>query len=84
MDADPHVKLLQVTVLGGISDLLNDLNHLQACLKNPVALVNHNGAISLVLVEPPVVAHDHVAIANSVHFVDLVLLTELIEPTEEL
>ena len=84
VNTNPHIELLVSVIFSALSDLLDDVNHLETSLNHSVSLIDHDASSSFVLVDFAVVAHDHVAVANRVNFINLVLFTKLVKSGEEL
>lgn len=86
VNSDPHVEVLQIHALRLVADLGDDVDHLEAGLDHAVGFVQNDVHVGLppALFNSAVVPHDDVAVPDGVHFVDLVLLAELVESREHL
>jgi hypothetical protein len=83
MDANSHVKSLEILILAGFSDLFDDLDHFYSALNYFLSFVNDNIFGSPALINLTIIPHNHIAISNSMHLIHPILLTQLIKPRKQ-
>lgn len=83
MDADAHIQVLQGWVLRLLALFGNDVNHFEADLDHSEGFVDLDNLGASFFGDLARVAHNDVAVADSVHFVDSDLFTELVELAEQ-
>ena len=72
-----------VCLLRALLYILDCLNHHVCGIEASVRLINDNRSIPLCLVDTTTVAHDDILVADGLHFVDLILESDLIEAGEQ-
>mmetsp|Transcript_20117 Transcript_20117/g.19077 ORF Transcript_20117/g.19077 Transcript_20117/m.19077 type:complete len:278 (+) Transcript_20117:437-1270(+) len=84
MDSNSHVEIFEVFVGGVGSDLGDDVDHLKAGLDDSVGFLGSDLLCPILRRDVPCVPRDHVAVADGVHLVDMVVHAELVELREQL
>jgi len=84
MDSNLHIEILPKFVLHLLLELLNSIDHIKASLNNFIGLVKNLYFRPFALVQATIVAHDDILIPVIMDLVNPIVITELIEPTENL
>lgn len=80
---NPHIEIFQVLIVAVVPDIVYDLNHLECCLNDPIGLVLLDLWRPLCVGDMASVSTNNIAIADSVHLIDLVFDAKFVKACEQ-